>query len=132
MTRLLVVDDDPDVRELLVLSLLGTGWEVDSVGAGDQALARADRVDGILLDLEMPGLSGRDVLLALAGRVPVVVITAAARDPVLEAELVALGALAVLAKPFDPLGIGEQVGRRFGWVTTTGGPPAAPPPAGSR
>ncbi|MBY8847634.1 hypothetical protein K7G98_02385 [Saccharothrix sp. MB29] len=85
----------------------------------------------MLLDLEMPGLSGRDVLLALHGRVPVVVITAAC-DPVLEAELVALGALAVLAKPFDPLSIGEQVGRRFGWVTTTGGPPAVPPAAGSR
>jgi DNA-binding response OmpR family regulator len=131
VNRLLVVDDDPDLRELLVLSLLGTGWEVRTAGTGEQALARAGEADGVLLDLELPDLSGRDVLVALAGRVPVVFLTAA-RDPALEDELVGLGAVAVLGKPFDPLVLGDRIADLLGWVTTTGGPPRDPRRAGSR
>ncbi|GAA2676939.1 MULTISPECIES: response regulator [Actinosynnema] len=123
--RLLVVDDDPDVRELLLLSLLDSGWQVDGTGTGADALerCRAGQVDGLLLDLEMPGVSGRDVLAQVALDGPPVVFVTASHEPALDAELVAAGALAVLPKPFDPLRIGHQVGSALGWVTTTDGPP---------
>ncbi|MFC5288290.1 response regulator [Actinokineospora guangxiensis] len=127
MNRLLVVDDDPDIRVLLTLSLDGTGWAVATASGGTAALAAcaAGEADALLLDLEMPGVSGRDVLDSLAGSVPIVVITAF-HDPVLVGELLALGALAVLGKPFDPARLAGDVAAALGWLTTTPDPPPAP------
>jgi CheY-like chemotaxis protein len=81
--RVLVVDDDRDIRELLVELLASEGYEVASAPDGRRALAeaRARRPDVILLDLMMPVMSGwefreaqlRDPALA---DIPVVVVTA--------------------------------------------------------
>jgi len=127
--RLLIVDDDADVREVVELVLLDTGWEIDSVGGGADAVAVCGRavVDGVLLDLEMPGMNGRETLARLRGEpgtagLPVVFLTATA-EPGLAAELGALGATAVFGKPFDPLRLGDRLAAAFGWLTTTDGPP---------
>ncbi|MCS7480339.1 response regulator [Umezawaea endophytica] len=121
MKTLLVVDDDPDVLEVLSLSLgFRDGWLVETAGGGEEALRRCltGGVDAVLLDVEMPGLDGRRTLRALReaaqlGALPVVFITAA---PDLESELRELGALAVLSKPFDPLRIADDLALVLDWV----------------
>jgi CheY-like chemotaxis protein len=78
----------------------------------------ADVPDGAVLDVEMPGVDGRAVLAALRAEhpeVPVVFLTANT-DPMLVEELRALGARAVLHKPFDPIRIPEQLAGALGWT----------------
>jgi two-component system, OmpR family, response regulator len=80
-TRLLVVDDEPDIVELLSASLKYHGYEVAAATSGRQAMeeARRFRPDLILLDVMMPELDGFDVVRRLRGegtRVPVLFLTA--------------------------------------------------------
>jgi CheY-like chemotaxis protein len=96
--RVLVVDDDGPVRAVLARQLEGLGVQVTTAAGGAQAIERlnAERFDALFLDLDMPGVTGLDVLLHVqraAPRLPVVVVTGT-----LEAERIE-GALEVLAKP---------------------------------
>ncbi|MCZ6807758.1 MAG: response regulator, partial [Deltaproteobacteria bacterium] len=65
--RILVVDDDPSFRELLTAFLDDRGYEVESSADGEEALEllRSETADLVLLDLELPGISGLDVLRAI-------------------------------------------------------------------
>ncbi len=100
--RILVVEDDADVREGLADVLREYSFEVNSACEGQAALAMADqtRPDVILLDALMEGMDGREFLDEQKrrpdmARIPVIVITG------LPPQLVgSLGAAAVLAKPF--------------------------------
>src|SRR6266496_2835371 len=79
--KLLVVDDEPNIVELLSASLRYAGFEVRTAGSGEQALelARRYRPDLLVLDVMMPGLDGFGVLRRLRGdgeRVPVLFLTA--------------------------------------------------------
>jgi two-component system OmpR family response regulator len=79
--RLLVVDDEPDIVELLTASLRYAGFEVAGATSGRQALAEARRFrpDLIVLDIMMPDLDGFEVVRRLrgdGGRTPVVFLTA--------------------------------------------------------
>ena len=79
--RLLVVDDEPNIVELLSASLRYAGFEVQTAGSGEQALevARRYRPDMLILDVMMPGIDGFGVLRRLRGdgeRVPVLFLTA--------------------------------------------------------
>jgi two-component system response regulator MprA len=83
--RLLVVDDDPDVRESLRDSLEFEGYSVDVAGDGEQALRRLlvpeARPDLAIVDLMMPGVNGLEVCRRLrAGGDPVPVLMLTARD----------------------------------------------------
>lgn len=108
MARVLVIDDEPDVRYLLRLSLERVGHEVllAEDGLRGVAVAQRQRPDAIVLDLMMPVMDGYGVLEALAkdartSRVPVMVLTAKAIPE--EAERVTgAGARRFLTKPFDP------------------------------
>ena len=101
MTRVLVVEDDEDVRACLEEALAGAGLDVDTATNGREALERLD--DGeppavILLDLMMPVLDGAGFMVERAQRpdlraIPVVVLTASGVRRV-------EGARAVLQKPF--------------------------------
>ena len=107
MSSVLVVDDDPDIRLLLRLELSAEGHQIIEAGDGQEALAalEAETVGLMLLDMMMPVLDGWEVLAALdrATSPPIVVITALATDGDRHvAELLELGALDVIAKPFDP------------------------------
>jgi DNA-binding response OmpR family regulator len=107
MSTVLVVDDDPDIRLLLRLELSAEGYQIIEAGDGAVALAalEEEQVDLVLLDMMMPVLDGWEVLRALdlASAPPIVVITALATDSDRHvAELLELGALDVIAKPFDP------------------------------
>jgi len=103
--RILVVDDEPMVRQSLGQFLGDEGYTVEEAADGADALARVveHRPDVILLDLMMPGMNGRQFLAALRGDprytdVPVVVMTAVRG---LTVQPAALGANEVVEKPFE-------------------------------
>ena len=106
MTHVLVVDDEPGLRESIAYVLEDEGYAVETAANGQRALALADghTPDLVLLDLSMPVLDGWGFLRERQGRdglarVPVVVMSATAGTGI-EAAL-ALGAEAYLPKPFD-------------------------------
>ncbi len=110
----LVVEDEPNIRELVALHLQLDGWTVTQTGDGQEALrlARADAFDLVILDLMLPGLDGMTVLRALrrevsTSDVPVLLLTARRdeSDKVLGLET---GADDYLTKPF---GVRELVAR---------------------
>jgi CheY-like chemotaxis protein len=96
--RVLVVDDEPDVRFLLRVQLERRGFDVDLVSSGEEALAYTDTgsCDVIVLDLRMPGLNGLEVARRLHGRWPIILYSAYV-DPDVSREAGALG-LAVVDK----------------------------------
>ena len=101
--RILVVDDDPSVREMLTRVLVGEDYLVWPVASGPDALkvAATTQIDLVLLDLNMPGQSGWDTferLTAEDASIPVIIITA--RSNQLFAAL-ASGVGALLEKPLD-------------------------------
>jgi CheY-like chemotaxis protein len=86
--KVLVVDDDPSWRHMLVLELQDLGYEPVEAADGAEALRLLEQVDCsvILLDLLMPGLDGREVLARLPPGGPrVVLLTAAGMDEVQQA-----------------------------------------------
>jgi CheY-like chemotaxis protein len=118
--RILLVDDDDDIRLVAGLSLQRVGGhEVESVASGADALDAI--VDGgfdlVLLDMQMPGMDGRATLACIretaAGATPVIVLTASQRSEV--ADLHELGVVGVLAKPFDPIRLSADVAALMGW-----------------
>jgi CheY-like chemotaxis protein len=115
VARVLVIDDEPDVRWLLRLSLERIGHEVLLAEDGLRGVAMAQRQhpDAIVLDLMMPVMDGYGVLDALAkdGRtseVPVLVLTAKA-IPSEEERVTHAGARRFVTKPFDPLDLAREL-----------------------
>jgi DNA-binding response OmpR family regulator len=102
--RILVVDDEPTIREVVGLYLLREGFEVDSAADGETALAAIaqTRPDLVVLDLMLPGVDGLAILrqVRAVGNLPVIVLTARGEeiDRVLGLEL---GADDYLTKPFS-------------------------------
>jgi CheY-like chemotaxis protein len=109
--RLLLADDEDAIRTIATISLerIG-GWTVISAASGQAALEAAQDdgpFDAVLLDVMMPGLDGPSTLArlregVLLPSVPVVFLTAKVGTADRE-QLLALGAVGVLAKPFDPM-----------------------------
>ena len=101
--RILIVDDDPDLRQMLGEVISDQGWAVAEARHGEHALDRlkAERFAVVLLDHRMPGLLGSEVYTRLraAGDETTVTLITAARDG-REIEL-SLGTPPFLAKPFD-------------------------------
>jgi DNA-binding response OmpR family regulator len=108
MTSVLVVDDDPDVCDLVTYKLEQSGFEVRRASDGDAALREvAKRIpDLVLLDVMMPGISGLEVLERLrsapaTAAIPVVMLTAKAQENDVERGF-ELGADDYVVKPFSP------------------------------
>lgn len=105
--RLLVVDDEEGGRDMLSQRLLRSGFDVDTAASGPETLAKvaATPYDLVLLDIQMPGMSGLDVLRALrvdhsAAQLPIVVVTGrTGSDDIVE--VLTLGANDYIAKPVD-------------------------------
>jgi DNA-binding response OmpR family regulator len=114
--RVLLVDDDPDIRFLCELALRDVaGWEVHVAAEGEEALelARREPVDLVLLDVMMPGLDGPTLLGRLreipeAAELPILFVTAKVQAREVERYL-AMGVDGLIAKPFDPLTLAERI-----------------------
>jgi len=107
--KVLIIDDDADIRSIVRLSLsrLG-GMEVVEAASGAEGVRKAqgEQPDVILLDMMMPAMDGSATLAALRAQpattaTPVIFLTAKAMRAEID-RLRALGAAGVLTKPFDP------------------------------
>lgn len=114
-TRVLVIDDDPVILELLRINFEIEGFEVISACDGQEGLRRAgvDHPDVILSDIMMPRLDGLQLLALLRGdpataEVPVVLLSAKAQLAEVDRGM-ALGADDYVTKPFDPLELLDRV-----------------------
>ncbi|HEY0033786.1 MAG TPA: response regulator [Devosia sp.] len=114
--KVLYVDDDPDIREIAIMSLgLDPDMDVRGEGSGAEALlaARSWQPNAILLDVMMPSMDGPTTLRHLrecaeTAAIPVIFITARAQTREVD-EYLAMGALAVIVKPFDPMTLAKSV-----------------------
>lgn len=120
--RVLIIDDEDDIREVAALSLESVaGWEVLTASSGLQGLARAaeHRPDAILLDVMMPGMDGPTTFRELkknpaTAGIPVLLLTAKVQSTD-QRRFADLGVEAVLFKPFDPLTLSRQIASVLGW-----------------
>lgn len=119
-TRILHVDDEPDIREIVDMSLgLNPDFDVRGCATGAEAIAAANTWSPslILLDVMMPGMDGPATLSHLrqdprTSAIPVLFMTARAQSREVE-EIIALGAQGVIAKPFDPMTLAAVVGNHL-------------------
>jgi two-component system KDP operon response regulator KdpE len=111
VSRVLVVDDEPQIRRTLAINLRARGYQVDLAATGEEALkAAADQPpDVVVLDLSLPGIDGLEVIQGLRGwtRVPIIVLSVREREADKVAALDA-GADDYVTKPF---GINELQAR---------------------
>jgi CheY-like chemotaxis protein len=120
--RILIVDDEDDIREVAQVSLELVGqYEVLTAASGREGLLRArdQRPDAILLDVMMPDLDGPATLAELQADpatrdIPVLFLTAKAQTAE-RTRLAQLGAAGVLTKPFDPLTLPQEVASALRW-----------------
>lgn len=120
--RVLYVDDEPDIRTVAVMCLqLNKNFEVQECASGADAVqvARIWHPDVVLLDVMMPEMDGPMTRLALrddpaTADIPVVFVTARTQPSEVE-RLLELGVTGVIAKPFDPMSLAEQVTTLMDW-----------------
>ena len=120
--RILIVDDEPSIREIAQISLeTMAGWQVTIAGSGLEGIATAlrEQPDAILLDVMMPDLDGLATFGQLQANpatrsIPVILLTAkvqiADRQNYTE-----LGIRSTISKPFSPLELAQQIAQALGW-----------------
>jgi two-component system, cell cycle sensor histidine kinase and response regulator CckA len=133
---ILLVEDEPLVRQTTARILRGLGYQVTEAGTAHEALrlaaARATPVDLLLTDVIMPGVSGPDLAARLSAQAPsrVLFMSGHADVPLAEAELLARSPF--LAKPFSPLELARKVrealDRQPGRDVPAGAAPGSSPP----
>lgn len=115
--KILVVDDNSDIRDLIVHILNADGFHVYSASDGSSALSilKANSIELVLLDVMMPGMSGLDLLREIRTgsekrlhEIPVMMITAKSLTEDIDAAL-AIGANSYLVKPFRGTTVREKV-----------------------
>lgn len=133
---LLVVDDNQSVRESLKFLLLRRGYTVHVAESGPEAIdiAHRHKIDGAMVDVNMPGMNGIEVCRALRERAAAtghniaVWMMTGARTPEVVKLASEAGALALLGKPFDLPALyrrfEDQFGIKTGPTSATGKPPA--------
>ena len=120
--RILIIDDEDDIRQVAALSLETiAGWDVIVANSGAQGILRAEehQPDAILLDVMMPGMDGPTTFRELrknpaTAKIPVLLLTAKVQGPY-QRRFADLGVEAVLLKPFDPLTLAAQMSKVLGW-----------------
>jgi two-component system alkaline phosphatase synthesis response regulator PhoP len=113
--KILVVEDEPDIRELVVITLSFNGFEVASAADGEEALAMAgaDSFDLIILDVRMPRMTGFEACRHLRQRentreTPIIFLSAKGQESEVKAGLEA-GADEYIIKPFAPNELARRV-----------------------
>lgn len=122
MPRILIIDDEDDIREVASLALEATaGWEILTASNGQEGIQRAaqEKPDAILMDVMMPGMDGPTTFKAMqenpeTAGIPVILLTAKVQG-VDQRRFAGLGVAAVLFKPFDPMTLADQMAEVLGW-----------------
>ena len=120
--RILIIDDEDDIREVASLALeTGGDFEVTAADCGKVGLASAQalRPDLILLDVMMPEMDGPATFLRLRDSdatrsIPVIFLTAKVQAGD-RRKLTELSALGIIAKPFDPMRLADEIAAMAGW-----------------
>ncbi|MBI3160945.1 MAG: response regulator [Chloroflexi bacterium] len=115
MARILIAEDEPDIRELVAFTLRFAGHEVTAAANGEEALHQAQKIvpDIILMDVRMPNMTGYDACRAMKQDatlkdIPVVFLSAKGQDSEIQTGL-DVGAEEYLLKPFAPDQLVERV-----------------------
>jgi DNA-binding response OmpR family regulator len=115
MARILIAEDEPDIRELVAFTLRFAGHEVTATSNGEEAYHKALEIipDLILMDVRMPRMTGYDACRAMKAEaslkeIPVVFLSAKGQDSEIQTGLDA-GAEEYLLKPFAPDQLTERV-----------------------
>ncbi len=114
--RILLVDDEADIREVAAISMGAVGgWHVSVARSGTEGIAKAlaEQPDAILLDVMMPGIDGPATFRRLQDNprtraIPVILLTAKAQAADRRG-FEQLGVVGVVSKPFDPMSLPDQV-----------------------
>jgi CheY-like chemotaxis protein len=114
--RILIIDDEADIREATQICLEITGqWQVLTAASGRDGFvqAAAEQPDAILLDVMMPGMDGLATFQLLQNNpetqhIPIILLTAKAQSDE-QRQLAQLNVAAVITKPYDPFNLSEQV-----------------------
>jgi CheY-like chemotaxis protein len=120
--RILIIDDEEDIRAVAALSLEAVaGWTVTTASGGNEGIERAKEFqpEAILMDVMMPGLDGPTTFRKMQqtpeiAAIPVLLLTAKVQG-VDQRRFADLGVAAVLFKPFDPLTLAAQISEALGW-----------------
>lgn len=120
--RILIIDDEDDIREVAALSLeTVAGWSVFTANSGSDGIrkALAERPDAILMDVMMPAMDGPTTFREMQrtpelSQIPVLLLTAKVQG-VDQRRFAGLGVSGVLFKPFDPLTLADQMAAVLGW-----------------
>ena len=115
MAKILIVEDERDIRDLVAFTLRFAGHEVVAVGNGAEAVeaARTEMPELILMDVRMPRMTGYEACEAMKADpqlkdIPVVFLSAKGQDSEIKTGL-NLGAAEYLLKPFAPMELTEHV-----------------------
>lgn len=115
MARILIAEDEPDIRELVAFTLRFAGHEVITTSNGEEALQQASQIipDLILMDVRMPRMTGFEACRAMKTNpalkdIPVVFLSAKGQDSEIQSGLDA-GAEEYMLKPFAPDQLTERV-----------------------
>jgi CheY-like chemotaxis protein len=133
--RVLVIDDEDVVQEVIQGCLEDVvGWETLLASSGSEGLriAAAAQPDAILLDVSMPDMDGVETFQQLLGNaatchIPVILLTAKIQ-PADQARFAQLGIVGVIAKPFDPMTLADQMAAELGWELEPHASPAVATP----
>jgi two-component system, OmpR family, response regulator len=113
--KVLIIDDDPDIRRIAVTFMTRDGMTVLEAGSGEAGLVLAERdpPDVIVLDAVMPGKDGPTTLQEFGkgtatASIPVIFLTATRDEEQLQ-RLAGLGVRGVLRKPFNPATLAAQI-----------------------
>lgn len=101
--RILVVDDDPQIRRVLRTTLISQGYEVVDARSGDEALerVRAEKLDVVILDMNMPGMNGIETCRLIRSGSDIAIIMLTVRDSEADkVEALDAGADDYVTKPF--------------------------------
>lgn len=104
MKRILIVEDDNSINEMISIALGKEGYECISAYSGTEAVLRvkSEQIDLMILDLMLPGLTGDEVLKQVKSYCDIPVIVLSAKDAIdVKVELLSLGASDYMTKPFD-------------------------------
>lgn len=129
--RILIVDDDPVIRQFVDLVLTQHGYRVSTASGSETAMQLLGRETFhlVLLDIRMPGMTGLDILRVMKSRQnkPKILMMTGARDPGTIMKAIDQGAAGYLVKPFQPLDLLKRVDLIVRPQATASAPTAAPP-----